>query len=175
VRQPAGDSLDGFAYDDNFWNEAIPHSSWEDDEEKLGQALRDRALQALNMEVVEEDALRSELKRTKSTNPDPDNPFFSLKFLSSFGVSSPPKEGNLGGLTKDLARQVQRAAQEMGVLGTGLRGEDRVGGIFVSHQNNNWDDFFFPQIMELMWPPEGRLVERDCTCDFWDRIRCKLE
>lgn len=98
MRQTTRDSFDGFMFEDDFWNDAIPNSSWEDDEEKLGQALRDRALQALNMEVVEEDALRSELRRTEATNPDPDNPFFSLKFLSSFGVAPSPKEENLGTL-----------------------------------------------------------------------------
>lgn len=56
-------------------------------------------------------------------------------------------------------------AQAMGVVGTGLRGE-------ATRADARWDDDFFPELMELKWPPEGRLVERDCTCDMWDRIRC---
>ncbi len=166
------DPLDGIVLEDEFWKDAIPDSSWEDDEEKLGRALRDRALQALNMEVVEEDILRTELRRIKTTKPDPDNPFFSLKLLSNFAMTT-TREENLDSHPKELARQTQRVAQEMGVLGTGLRGDDRAGGVFQTNQQSNWDDDFFPQLLELMWPPEGRLVERDCTCDLWDRIRCK--
>jgi hypothetical protein len=67
-------------------------------------------------------------------------------------------------------RQVQRIAQEMGVLGSGLQGED-VGT--RGTRSHYWDDDFFPQLLELKWPPEGRFVERDCTCDFWERIRCE--
>jgi hypothetical protein len=170
--------LDGFVLDEDFWIENqgddSTMDSWEDEEGRLGRVLRDRALQALNMEVIEEDELRTELKRTKATKPDLDNPFFSLKFLSNLGISftKDHEADTAGNLPREAVRQAQRAAQEMGVLGTGLKGDDR-GGIFQPQPQTSWDDDFFPQLLELMWPPEGRLVERDCTCDFWDRIRCK--
>lgn len=138
--------------------------SWSHD--KLGRAYRRRALQALNMEVVEEDELRTELKRAKPTGHDPNNPFFSLKFLSKLGITSKVEPSNNEGLPLHAIRQVQRVAQDMGVLGTGLRSDDRRG------EHSYWDDDFFPQLLELKWPPEERLVERDCSCDFWERIRC---
>jgi hypothetical protein len=138
---------------------------WSDDQ--LGRAYRRRALQALNMEVVEEDELRTELKRTKSNVHD-ENPFFALKFLSKLGISW--KEEERGRIPPSTIRQVQRIAQDMGVLGSGLRSDDRSGS---AGMRSYWDDDFFPQLLELKWPPEGRLVERDCTCDFWERIRCK--
>lgn len=173
---PSGPA-DIFDLDDRFWMDNGDNEDsgdpW-DDEGRLGRVLRQRALQALNMEVIEDDELRTELRRTKATKPDPDNPFFSLKFLSHFGVTSTKESeavGSAGNLPRDVVRQAQRAAQEMGVLGTGLT--DRGSGIFQSPQQI-WDDDFFPQLLELMWPPEGRLVERDCTCDLWDRIRCKF-
>lgn len=70
------------------------------------------------------------------------------------------------------------------MLGTGLSGgyNRLLGGGFGGINSGNsggsshgyWEDDFFPQFLELQWPPEGRLVERDCTCDFWERIRCKF-
>ena len=164
------DLLGGFGMEDTFWNQNEDGTS-EWDEDRFGQILRERALQALNMEVVEDDELRTELRFSKSSKPDPDNPFFSLKFLSNFGPTT-AKEGEDDGSRAASRRKAQRAAQEMGVLGTGIRGDERAGGIFQSPQVGLNDDFF-PQLLEIMWPPEGRLVERDCTCDFWDRIRCK--
>ena len=70
----------------------------------------------------------------------------------------------------------------MGVLGRGLDGDyKRLLGVATSRSDSDgaffshgyWDDDFFPQFIELQSPPEGRLVERDCTCDFWERIRCE--
>jgi hypothetical protein len=58
--------------------------SWSED--AIGRAYRRRALLALNMEVVEEDDLRTELKKLKSNDRDPDNPFFALKFLAKLGI-----------------------------------------------------------------------------------------
>lgn len=141
----------------------------DDDDYKLGRAYRQRALQALNMEVVEEDELRSEMKRTKS-NPNHDSDKSFLKFLSKLGVR---KEGDSDKeIQLNTIRQVQRMAQYLGVLGTGLQNSVGGGGK-QDDRHSYWDDDFFPQLLELKWPPEGRLVERDCTCDFWARIRCK--
>jgi len=165
------DPSDGYVMDENVWTENQDGTS-EWDEDRFGQVLRERALQALNMEVVEDDELRTELRFSKSHKPDPNNPFFSLKFLSHLGLSPTKEEGEDDGSRSAARRKAQRAAQEMGVLGTGIRGEDRSGGMFQS-QPSGLSDEFFPQILELKWPPESRLVERDCTCDFWDRIRCK--
>jgi hypothetical protein len=145
--------------DDEGEGEPTPDSfNWSDDKE--GRAYRRRALEALHMEVVEEDILRTELKRTRSSENDPDHSF-ALTFLSNIGVRHEDHDDRI---SRGTIRQVQRIAQDMGVLGTGLRGDNR---------QSIWGDDFFPQLLELKWPPEERLVERDCTCDFWERIRCK--
>ncbi len=149
-------------------------------ESSVEKAFRRRALEVLNMEVVDEDTLRTELKRNKhlSSSTSGDNPLGALRqYLSRWNNTI----GTSTGGNSIMIEQIQRMAQDMGVLGRGLSGEyDRLlGGGFggsssggSSHQY--WDDDFFPQFLELQWPPEGRLVERDCTCDFWERIRCKF-
>jgi Carboxylesterase family len=180
--------------------------SEEEQEAVVGQAYRNRALEALNMEVVEQDSLRTELKRNKkSSEEQPSNQYT----FSTFGRSTANSRGdaNVTASTKSLSQgdddflqlksqemiqQIQRMAQDMGVLGRGLSGEyDRLlgggGGIGGGSESSSrsgsnsqsghgyWEDDFFPQFLELRWPPEGRLVERDCTCDFWGRIRCKCD
>lgn len=156
--------------------------SREGDELELSveKAFRKRALEVLNMEVVEEDSLRTELKRNKppSGNMNGDNPLGALmQYLSRWNNTI----GTSTGGNSIMIEQIQRMAQDMGVLGRGLSGEyDRLlGGGFGSSSSGSsgsnsheyWEDDFFPQFIELQWPPESRLVERDCTCDFWERIR----
>jgi len=128
------------------------------------RAHRRRALEALGMEVVEEDVFQTMLRRKSSGSDDADNLFNNL-----FGNKG--KDGSRERMTRRAKRQLQEIAQDMGVVGTGLRGEQRRRFQSV----DLWADDFFPEILELKWPPEGRLVERDCTCDMWDRIRCKCE
>ena len=149
-------------------NPSKPEDSflWADDRD--GRAYRRRALRAMNMAVAEEDLLRTELNRPKRDH----DLSFALKFLSNFGINTQKDEERMPLRT---IRQVQRIAQDMGVLGTGLRSEDHdkrpTSGSFDFY--SNWNEDFFPQLLELKWPPEERLVERDCTCDFWEKIRCK--
>jgi hypothetical protein len=164
---------------EDYWNDIEFLSDAEDNEEsenatthgflwsnvKEERAYRRRALRALGMEVVDEDSLRTELRRVpRSHEGDLDRAFLMSKFL--FRPSLGGKDGSHARIPKRVIRQVQRIAQDMGVLGVGLQGEDP--------RLTDWDDDFFPEILELKWPPEGRLVERDCTCDMWDRIRCKF-
>jgi len=165
----------------------------EDLESKVGKAFRKRALEVLNMEVVEEDSLRTELKRNK---PPPgsingDTPLSALRlYLSRWNITTGGSsfDDSESHDNYDMIQQIQQMAQDMGVLGRGLSGDyERLlgGGISISDfsggfrgtssstisDHEYWDDDFFPQFIELQWPPEGRLVERDCTCDFWERIR----
>eukprot|EP00980_Cylindrotheca_fusiformis_P016024 scaffold4715_cov115-Cylindrotheca_fusiformis.AAC.8 len=141
----------------------------EDEPHAQGTALRRKALEALSMEVAEEDELRTELKRTIPLK-DSGNSFPASHFLAQLGlIDGHGKDENMP--PKSFVRQVLRIAQEMGVLGTGLKATEDTRG--SSRRNYDWDDDFFPQLLELKWPPEDRLVERDCTCDFWERIRCK--
>jgi len=140
------------------------------------KAFRRRALEVLNMEVVEEDSLRTELKRNKpqSGNLNGESPFGALRqYLSRWNNTI-----DTSTVDNIMIEQIQRMAQDMGVLGKGLSGEyDRLlgGGFGGSNSGSSshqyWDDDFFPRFLELQWPPEDRLVERDCTCDFWERIR----
>jgi hypothetical protein len=69
-------------------------------------------------------------------------------------------------MPKERAREAVRFAQDLGLLGMGLS-EDETGKDFRFDAS----EIFFPEFLELTWPPEGRLIERDCTCDMWDRIR----
>ena len=164
-------------------NDDFSHEG-EELELSVEKAFRKRALEVLNMEVVEEDSLRTELKRNKqpSSNTNGDNPLGALRqYLSRWNNTI----GTSTGGSSIMIEQIQRMAQDMGVLGRGLSGEyDRLlGGGFGGSSSGNsgsishgyWEDDFFPQFIELQWPPEGRLVERDCTCDFWERIRCKFD
>jgi hypothetical protein len=67
-------------------------------------------------------------------------------------------------MSKAEGKEAIRLAQELGLLGVGLDEKTTEGDVGA----------FFPELFELSWPPEGRLIERDCTCDLWDRIRCEF-
>jgi len=138
-------------------------------EDKAERIYRKRALKALGMEVVAEDMYRTELRRMpKQSNSNEMEAVFTFLFGNAESPSRQKTASGSGGkkMSKRAIRQVQQIAQAMGVAGTGLRGEPTRAGA-------RWDDDFFPEMLDLKWPPEGRLVERDCTCDMWDRIRCK--
>jgi len=149
--------------DDNLRQEEL--------ELNIGEAFRKRALEVLNMVVVEDDYLRTELKRNKppSGGVTGDNPLGALRLYLSRWNNTPSSSSEDSNYA--MIQEIQRMAQDIGVLGRGLSGEcDRLlGGSSNSH--GYWEDDFFPQLIELQWPPEGRLIERDCTCDFWERIR----
>jgi hypothetical protein len=113
-----------------------------------------RALDALEMEMIEEDVFQ--------TNTSMDNPF--NEFVSGRSHKPAMDQGSHERqLTRRVVRQLQQIAQDMGVLGRGSQGEPPRRGT----------EDYFPELLELKWPPDSRLVERDCTCDMWDRIRCK--
>lgn len=154
--------IDPLQLDDENLEESIwPHN-------KEQQIFRKRALAALNMDVAEEDIFRTELRRValRTNENDVDKAFLSSRFLfrSSLQMDSGKSESFSG-----IAKEVMRLAQEIGVLGTGIdSGDDR-----WSYQQNSEDKDFFPEFIDFKWPPEGRLIERDCTCEMWDNIRCK--
>jgi carboxylesterase type B len=132
--------------------------TWSDDPQV--RLYRKRALAALGMEVVEEDVFRTILRRSKKTE-DVES-FFESIFFANKNNQGKSKDSKR---TRQVIRRLQQIAQDMGVIGRGLMKEPRRG------QSKGWEEDFFPEILELKWPPEGRLVERDCTCDFWDKIR----
>jgi hypothetical protein len=107
--------------------------------------------------VVEEDVFQTMLRRIKF-GEETENPFHNfLMRIASSNSNSNRRYG--GGKDKNLRRairQLQRIAQDMGFIGTGLGGEPRRRDVPIS---DFWEDAFFPEVMELKWPPEGRLVE----------------
>jgi hypothetical protein len=138
-------------------------------EDPLERAYRKRALKAIGMEVIEEDVFQTMLRRIPKGNVDTSKDYPFNGFL--FGGSNKPAKDQASHdrqLTRRAVRQLQQIAQDMGVLGRGLQGETPRRGNAME-----WEDDFFPEMLELKWPPDGRLVERDCTCDLWDNIRCK--
>jgi hypothetical protein len=141
-------------------------SIWSDDSEF--RAYRRRTLAALGMKVVEEDVFQTLLSRTKKR--DDDDSFFDALFGNPARTNKDTLKAKKA--RRQAIRRLQQIAQDLGFIGTGLRGEPKRVGV-PGHRNNDalWEEDFFPEILELKWPPEGRLVERDCTCDMWDKIR----
>merc|ERR1712157_149345 len=129
----------------------------EDDDYYYEERYRRNILDTLQFEVVEEDVFHTELRR-KTHDPDHDDTteesfldkFFSI--TSSFSSSIEPDTNQEETLNRQQIRELLDVAQEMGIVGAGVHD-------------------YFPEILELSWPPEGRLIERDCTCDLWDKIR----
>jgi Carboxylesterase family len=127
---------------------------WSDDPEE--RTYRRRALIALGMEVVEEDVFQTMLRRIKF-GEEMENPFHQFwTRIASSGAANRRAGGGKDQNVRRAIRQLQRMAQDMGFLGTGLGGEPRRRDVPLS---DYWEDSFFPEIMELKWPPEGRLVE----------------
>ena len=123
---------------------------WSDDPTE--RTYRRRALLALGMEVVEEDVYQTMLRRIKF-GEETDNPFhnFLIRIASSHNTINRRPGGGKDKNLRRTVRQLQRMAQDMGFIGTGLGGESRRRDASTSD--------FFPEIMELKNPPEGRLVE----------------
>jgi carboxylesterase type B len=166
-RSEGGDSAAAVAVDDAF--------PWSDAPEE--RVYRHRILKALEMEVASEDVYQTMLRRisTGEGRPEQEQPQQQQSLNSVFGSLMGPNNNNKNGgihqleqrRTRKALYRLQQLAQEMGIMGTGMRGDQR------RSLPDAWEDDFFPQMLELKWPPEDRLVERDCTCDMWDRIRCK--
>lgn len=149
---------------------------------------RRRGLEALGTVVAEEDVFRTELRREPSSSSggnggkidELDRVFLKRKRLFRHSLRwSGTEDGKRGGDSRrkfsSAAREAVRLAQELGVLGTGLQDNNEGGERGHFHQHHP-DPFspqipFFPEILELSWPPEGRIIEKDCTCDLWDTIR----
>ena len=149
-RNTEDQALDALEQDD-------PRMYSEDEQESfVAQAYRTRALEVLSMEVVEEDSLRTELKRNKQTasasSSDDEYTF------STFG--RPPKRrsdstsetpgdlttrngDNLPKPSRRMIQQIQQMAQDMGVLGRGLSGEyDRLLGGNSGAGNRKGHDYW---------------------------------
>lgn len=126
---------------------------------------RRRALEAMEMDVAAEDVFTTELRRVKYKKEieDEDVSFLGGRVLKRLYHSS---NRPMHHMSKNSAREAIRLAQEFGLLGMGLS-EDEAGGGYPMDAS----EIFFPELFDFQWPPEARLIERDCTCDLWDRIR----
>lgn len=138
----------------------------ENDQSSIDEYYRQKALDSMQMDVVVDDFYTTELRRilVRKENEDQDTSFLNGKvwkrWYQQHGRHFPP-------LARMRANEARRFAQELGVMGIGLS-EDR-NGVGLSPT-----EVYFPELLELSWPPSGRLIERDCTCDLWDRVGCKL-
>jgi len=120
---------------------------------------RRRILKALGMETASEDMFQTMLRRVESSTPTEYN-------LGS--LMQPGRRSDKTLSKRKALQELQQFAQEIRIMGTGLSRESG-----RRRRSSSGEDEFFPQILDLKWPPEDLLVERDCTCDMWDRIRCK--
>jgi hypothetical protein len=131
------------------------------------QYYRQKALSALNLEVAEEDVFRTELRRSSHKamlNGGREN--LGGMLLSQYYKNFISGRKNVAALDSIPQQPTPRfdpqkvlsMAQEMGIMGKGLLG------------NGKQRSEFLPEFLDLSWPPEERLVERDCTCDMWDKL-----
>ena len=158
-------NLDHVENEDSDNTSMVEGFLWSDMPEE--RIYRRRILKALGMEVASEDVFQTLLRRTSKPGDGPEQSLNSVLFGSLLGSSK--DDNNEQRRTRKALQELQQIAKDMGIMGKGVRSD-------LSHRQNHhnaWEDDFFPQILELKWPPEDRLVERDCTCDMWDRIRCK--
>ena len=66
-----------------------------------------------------------------------------------------------------MAKTILRVAQELGVVGVGIEDSGE------SWEGLNNEAHFFNEVMEFSWPPESKLIEQDCTCEMWNKIKYK--
>jgi hypothetical protein len=67
-----------------------------------------------------------------------------------------------------VAANIVRMAQEIGVMGEGVGVEDEEPTAAA------WFDeggHTIPFLLDIAWPPEARLIERDCSCELWDKVK----
>lgn len=152
------DAFDEYEYDfvdDTMENEEVSNNTISQEKK-----LRNLALEALQMEVVDEDMFKTELRRVQKLSPENIEKGLFWNTMLKGKPRNSQDQKSIPTMSITEAKEAIRIAQEIGALGSGLL-------------NRGTDQLFFPEIFELRWPPEGRLLERDCTCDLWDRIRCK--
>lgn len=137
----------------DYWSD--DYDEFVDTDEELvarDEYYRRRALEALEMDVAEEDVFTTELRRVQyKDSEEVETSFLKGKMLKRFRGLENQKPMHL--LSKAEATEAIRIAQQFGLLGSGLS-EDMRG----AYTNENLQSFF-PELLELSWPPEGRLIE----------------
>ena len=154
-------SDDVFFSNDDVWQDWDEYDYWSDeydtDEEvesdysSMDEYYRNKALELMQMDTVVEDVFRTELKRVeyRKEAEDEDTSFLKGKkmwkrWYQKNGREFPP-------MARMKANEARRFAQELGVMGIGL-GEDRIGGGISP------TEIYFPELLELTWPPEVRTL-----------------
>jgi len=119
---------------------------------------RQRALDALHMEVVHEDVYQTELGRVQNdksiSTGRRSTRFWPFEISQSHDRTQTKPTHDI---TRLHIRKAVQLAQEADAMGFGLGG--------------NSDSATFSELLDLSWPPHGRIIERDCTCDLWDTIQ----
>jgi hypothetical protein len=165
-QQQEEDSVVNLDYEDELFSDEM---MMEEDSSYLRREryYRQKALVALDLEVADDDVYRTELRRSlhrsgktllNSTRASIGGLLLKYGRMSALESIQQQQQHQLQAPRYD-PKKVLSMAQEMGTMGTGLLG------------NGNQRSEFLPEFLDLSWPPEERLVERDCTCDLWDRLR----
>ena len=174
--------LDGFDVEDFEYGTSSSSS-------QRNRYYRQRALAALEMEVVEEDTFETHLRRidpNKISNGGEANSASSF-FGRRFGLHEKNSakdnindDDPIEPMSRSEAKEAIRIAQQLHIMGISLSGGGGSGGSGGGRWGGGRGDTpgewepYFPELLELTWPPEGRLIERDCTCDLWNQIRCEF-
>lgn len=164
-----GDNLDDEIIDmDN--NSRQQSSNMQNTLSSLEARNRLKSLEALSlMEVLEDkDVFRTELRRVTQRKDTLENNQYYYAHTTSRQYSNYNENGVSDQGNRRTKQEILYIARQMGLIASGLS----PGGNDVGGASDNMP--FFPELLELSWPPEGRLIEKDCTCDMWDRIRCKF-
>lgn len=139
--------------EEEIWEEYDEYDSDEElemEQPSMAELYRRKALELMQMDVVVEDVFRTELKRKQYRQEAEDEASSFLKgniwkrWYQQNGRHFPP-------MARMRANDARRFAQELGVMGIGLSA-DRHGG------SDNPTEIYFPELLELTWPPEVRYI-----------------
>ncbi|GMI06818.1 hypothetical protein TrVE_jg14387 [Triparma verrucosa] len=135
-------------------------------EEESEDEFRSRVLMLLGVETARDTKHRTELRRSNS--PYEKEEFSSWNIFKKRKKREEDKKSN----EKDhyfnkydvesRANFILKIAQAAGVMGSGIDAEG-------DESEAEW----LNEIIDFSWPPEARLIESDCTCEMWNRIRYK--
>eukprot|EP00592_Proboscia_alata_P014665 CAMPEP_0194400332 /NCGR_PEP_ID=MMETSP0174-20130528/127152_1 /TAXON_ID=216777 /ORGANISM="Proboscia alata, Strain PI-D3" /LENGTH=1298 /DNA_ID=CAMNT_0039196831 /DNA_START=207 /DNA_END=4102 /DNA_ORIENTATION=- len=164
--------------DIEYFDEVDDNKQIEQQRIQMKKLFRSKTLDALSLDVAEEDLFRTELKRVKkrkgsgimedgSSSYHPKH-IFRMAFPHIYTNEKVDERLRESSKSYSTVGQIIQAAKEMGLMGQGISSSSPASDV---SNNNSIRPEILPEILELSWPPEGRLIERDCTCEMWDRIR----
>ena len=177
---PAEDPSDDVEFEEG---ELFASLYWRDEESE--DAYRERVLSLLGLEAAVDDGYRTELRARRKEKGEREERRLWFGLFGGFGKGMSAHEEGEGATgagyfhyrdIKNQAANVLRLAQDYGVVGEGETTDDSVKvdpDLDPDGAEGQRGGVWFSQLLELSWPPEARIVERDCTCEFWDRIKYK--